>query len=50
MIRPPLMPRFSWGEYSIASGLAAVYSPPTNTPMTNRSTTNATTEVMPHAS
>ena len=50
MIRPPLRPRFSLGEYSIASGLAAVYSPPTKMPITNRSATKTITEAMPQLS
>src|SRR3546814_2723590 len=42
MIRPELNPRRFFGEYSIASGLAAVYSPPMKMPITNRRITKAT--------
>ena len=48
MIRALFWPRRACGEYSIASGLAAVYSPPTKTPTMKRSAMNRTTEAMPH--
>jgi hypothetical protein len=48
MIRALFWPRRSLGEYSIASGLAAVYSPPTNTPTMKRSAMNRTTDATPH--
>ena len=48
MIRALFWPRRSLGEYSMASGLAAVYSPPTKTPTMKRRAMNSTTEATPH--
>ena len=47
MIRALFGPRSSLAEYSIASGLAAVYSPPTKTPTMKRSAMKSTTDTTP---